>query len=116
PEHIARLTALLDAERISQREADIDLHSRDQSFHRAYPPEVLVWPETTQEVSQIVRFANENQLPITAWGAGTSLEGNPLAVYGGIMMDFSRMSKVVKVRAEDFRSEERRVGKEGRSV
>src|SRR5258706_6905053 len=101
-DHVAWLTTLLGADRVSQREADINLHSRDQSFHGAYPPDVLVWPETAQEVSQILLFANDSSIPVTPWGAGTSLEGNPLAVQGGIMIDFTRMDKIIKIRPEDF--------------
>src|SRR5436305_1120580 len=100
--HVTELTTLLDAERLSVREADLNLHSRDQSFHKAYPPEVVIWPLTTQEVSGVMKFANVKCIPVTAWGAGTSLEGNPLAVEGGILMDLSRMNKIVNIRAEDF--------------
>jgi len=101
-DHVAALTATLDAERVSQRAADLNLHARDQSFHHEQLPEVIVWPETTQEVSAIMRYANEALIPVTPWGAGTSLEGNPIAVQGGIMMDFTRMNKIVQIRPEDF--------------
>ncbi|MEP7289427.1 MAG: FAD-binding oxidoreductase [Chloroflexota bacterium] len=101
-QHIAELTALLDAERVSARTADLDLHARDQSLHAAHPPEIVVWPETTEEVSRVLSYANTACIPVTAWGAGTSLEGNPLAVEGGIMMDLGRMNKILNVRAEDF--------------
>ncbi len=100
--HIATLTAMLDAERVSQRAADLNLHARDQSFHEEHLPEAIVWPDTTEEVSRVLRFANEAHIPVTAWGAGTSLEGNPIAVHGGIMMDFLRMNKIIKIRPEDF--------------
>jgi D-lactate dehydrogenase (cytochrome) len=101
-DHITQLTALLDVERVSARDADLDLHARDQSFHLNHRAEVIVWPETTVEVSKILQFANTAKIPVTAWGAGTSLEGNPLAMYGGIIMDFSRMNKIVNIHAEDF--------------
>src|SRR5690349_9745314 len=101
-QHVAELRAMLDAERVSVRGADLELHSRDQSFHEAHPPDVVIWPQTTQEVSEILRFAHAACIPVTAWGVGTSLEGNPLAVYGGILLDTSRMNRIIEVRAEDF--------------
>src|SRR5579859_198153 len=101
-QHIAALIAMLHADRVSVREADLDLHARDQSFHSARPPEVVIWPRSTEEVSKVLKFANDALITVTAWGAGTSLEGNPLAMYGGIVMDLSRMDKIVAVRAEDF--------------
>jgi D-lactate dehydrogenase (cytochrome) len=100
--HHTALTAIVGADRLSARQADLDLHSRDQSFHEASPPEVILWPETTAEVSAILRFANAERIPVTAWGAGSSLEGNPIPVYGGIVLDFTRMNQIVAVRAEDF--------------
>jgi D-lactate dehydrogenase (cytochrome) len=101
-DHLAELTALLAPERVSARQADLDLHARDQSFHHAAPPEVVVWPLTTAEVSAVLRFASAHCVPVTAWGAGTSLEGNPMAVHGGILLSFSRMDQIVSVRADDF--------------
>src|SRR5215475_12233897 len=99
---VTELIALLDAERVSLREADLNLHARDQSFHKAHPPEVVVWPVSAEEVSRVLKFANAARIAVTAWGAGTSLEGNPLAIYGGIVMDLSRMDKIIEVRTEDF--------------
>src|SRR5258705_6316916 len=86
-QHVTELIALLAEDRVSTRQADLDLHARDQSFHHAYPPEVVVWPQSTEEVSSVLRFANDAHIPVTAWRAGTSLEGNPLAVNGGIVMN-----------------------------
>ncbi len=101
-DHLAALGAILGDERVSAKQADLDLHARDQSFHAPHPPEAVIWPETTEEVRRVVQFANETRIPLTPWGVGTSLEGNPMAVYGGIMLDFGRMTKILKVRPEDF--------------
>jgi D-lactate dehydrogenase (cytochrome) len=101
-QHVTELTALLDNDRVSTRQADLNLHARDQSFHPAQPPEVVIWPQTTDEVSRVLRFANAAHIPVTAWGAGTSLEGNPMAVNGGIVMNLQRMNRIVAIRAEDF--------------
>ncbi|MCC7206544.1 MAG: FAD-binding protein [Anaerolineae bacterium] len=101
-EHLAFLRSCLSPDRVSTSAADRDLHARDQSFHAVRPPDVIVWPETTEEVSNVLRYANRQRIPVTPWGAGSSLEGNPIAVNGGIMLDFARMNRIVSVRAEDF--------------
>ena len=101
-QHVAEICAMFGTEQVSVREADLNLHSRDQSFHEAHPPDMVIWPESTEEVSQILRYAHAACIPVTAWGAGTSLEGNPLAVYGGIILDLSRMNRILDIRAEDF--------------
>jgi D-lactate dehydrogenase (cytochrome) len=63
---------------------------------------VVVWPASTEEVASIVRFAAETGTPITARGAGSSLEGNSIPARGGIVLDLSRMYRVLMVRAEDL--------------
>ena len=86
----------------SLTEADRNLHAKDQSSHAARMPDAVVWPATTAEVSGIVRLANEQRVPIVGWGAGSSLEGNPIPVKGGIVVDFGRMNQIIEVHAEDF--------------
>jgi D-lactate dehydrogenase (cytochrome) len=101
-EHVEFLKTLLGTDSVSTRGADLDQHARDQSFHKAAPPEVVVWVETTQDVAALLKFANETCIPVTGWGAGSSLEGNPMAVHGGIMVNFQRMNRILDIRAEDF--------------
>ena len=86
----------------SAAQADRQLHSRDQSSHKAVLPDAVVWPENTRQVSSVVRFANEHGIPIVGWGAGSSLEGNPIPVKGGIVINFQRMNKIVQIHSEDF--------------
>ena len=62
----------------------------------------MVWPKTTEEVSRILKMANERMIPVTPWGAGSSLEGNPLPVYRGIVLDFQQMDRILAVRSDAF--------------
>ncbi|MEK9161869.1 MAG: FAD-binding oxidoreductase, partial [Chloroflexota bacterium] len=101
-DQIKFLQSIVGEEFVSAKNADLDQHSRDQSFHQAHLPAVVVWPSDTQQVSKVVKFANENLIPVTAWGAGTSIEGNPIPVCGGIVLDVSRMDKILKLYKEDF--------------
>nr|BAL57585.1 glycolate oxidase [uncultured Chloroflexota bacterium] len=88
--------------RVSATQADRAHHSRDQSSYPEHLPDLVVWPQTTAEVRAIVQHANEVRLPVTAWGAGTSLEGNPIPVYGGIVLDFSQMNRILAIHQADF--------------
>lgn len=99
---IEALQAAVSSERISATQADRAQHARDQSSYPASLPDLVVWPRTTAEVSAILRYANEVRLPVTAWGAGTSLEGNPIPVCGGIVLDFRLMNQILEVHADDF--------------
>lgn len=98
----AFLRTVVSSEWVSIAHADREHHSRDRSFHAPHLPDVVVWPETTAQVSAILRYANERRIPVTAWGAGTSLEGHPVPVFGGIVLDFYRMNQILAVHAGDF--------------
>ena len=96
------LIALLSSEQVSTRPADLELASHDESACPPTFPDVVVWPQTTEDVRRVVRYAYEQALALTARGAGSSLEGNPIPVRGGIVADLSRMDRVVTVHAEDL--------------
>ena len=102
PEIISYLAQLVGEENISTRHSDLDLHSRDQSAHEAHVPEVILWVEDVEQVSRVLAYANEKHIPVTAWGAGTSLEGNPIALHGGILISFAHMNKIVAIHVDDF--------------
>src|SRR4030065_341469 len=87
---------------MSKGETVLDLHSKDESFHQSRKPDVVVWPLRTEEISQILKMANERRIPVTPWGAGTSLEGNPIPVEGGILLDLQQMNRILELRAEDL--------------
>jgi D-lactate dehydrogenase (cytochrome) len=102
PEIVQQLIGLLGKESVSTAQADIDLHAHDQSHHDAHPAEVVVFPTQPGGVSDVLRLANENYIPVTPWGVGTSMEGNPIPLHGGILMSFERMNQIVAVHADDF--------------
>jgi len=93
---------IVGSERISMGESILDLHSKDESFHQRQKPDVVVWPFRTEEVSEILKLANEKRIPVTPWGAGTSLEGNPIPVEGGIVLDLQQMNHILEIRREDL--------------
>lgn len=102
PEIISHLAQLVGEENTSTRQSDLDLHAQDQSAHEASCPEAIVWVENVEQVSQVLAYANEKHIPVTAWGAGSSLEGNPIALCGGIMISFQHMNKIVAIHVDDF--------------
>lgn len=102
PDLIARLRAIAGQENVSTAQADLDLHARDQSQHPAHSAEAVIWPESAQQVADILRLANEYRVPVTPWGVGTSLEGNPIPLHGGISLSFERMNRIIEVHADDF--------------
>ena len=96
------LREIVGPERMSTGESVLDLHGKDESFHPRRKPEVVVWPLRAEEISQILRIANERRIPVTPWGAGTSLEGNPIPVAGGIVLDLQQMNHILELVEEDL--------------
>ena len=93
---------IVGSERMSTGDSVLDLHGKDESFHTRRRPDVVAWPLRAEEISQILRMANERRIPVTPWGAGTSLEGNPIPVNGGIVLDLQQMNHVLELREEDL--------------
>jgi D-lactate dehydrogenase (cytochrome) len=102
PEIVQQLISLLGDEFVSTAQADLDLHALDQSHHDAHRAEVVVFPTTAGGVADVLKLANAHCIPVTPWGVGTSMEGNPIPLHGGILMSFERMNQIVAVHADDF--------------
>jgi D-lactate dehydrogenase (cytochrome) len=91
-----------DERRVSTSESVLAQHGDDLSYHPRRDPDVVVFAESTAEVSSVLAFANERRVPVTPFGAGTSLEGHVIPQAGGISLDLSRMDAVLEVRADDM--------------
>ena len=83
--------------------ADRDDHSRDwaTTAAEAVAPDVVVWPESTADVSAVLEAANDQGVPVTPFAAATGTEGNAVPVRGGISLDMTRMDAVLDVRPDD---------------
>ncbi|WP_224823330.1 FAD-linked oxidase C-terminal domain-containing protein [Cognatishimia sp. MH4019] len=89
-------------DRLTRSKSDLDLHGRSESHFATTPPDAVAYPESVEEVAELVKRCATHDCPIIPWGTGTSLEGHALAVRGGICVDFSRMNKVLAVHPEDM--------------
>jgi D-lactate dehydrogenase (cytochrome) len=98
---IASLKQLL-GPRASDAPAVCDHHSHGESYHAPAAPDIVCYPQTTSEVSEIVKIAERCRMPIVPFGAGTSLEGHVHAVHGGISIDLRDMNRVLRVSVADL--------------
>ncbi|MGD9182793.1 MAG: FAD-binding oxidoreductase, partial [Desulfobacterales bacterium] len=102
PTHVKNLQSMVATDRFSTGESVLDLHAKDQSVHPPSRPDAVIWPVNAAEVSEIVKYANDHLIPVTGWGSGSSLEGNPIPVQKGIVLDFVQMNHILNIRVEDF--------------
>ncbi|MFX1258559.1 MAG: FAD-binding oxidoreductase [Promethearchaeota archaeon] len=64
-------------------------------------PDLILMPQITDQVSRILKLANDNKIPATPWGSGTSLSAGPMIPYGGIILDLSQMNKIISISIEN---------------
>ncbi len=95
-----QLSALIGAERVSTTGTDLATHSTDKWFAAA-PPDVVVFAENTEQVSKLLRFANENKIPVTPRGSGVGYVGGCVPLRGGIALSLARMNRIKEINAED---------------
>jgi D-lactate dehydrogenase (cytochrome) len=98
---IDELRTLL-GDRLSTSDSVREHHSHGESWHAPGLPEAVAFPNTTEEVAAIVRACAAARTPIVPFGMGSSLEAHVNAVKGGISIDLTRMTRVVRVSAEDL--------------
>jgi D-lactate dehydrogenase (cytochrome) len=98
---IDALGALL-GDRVSTADSVRDVHGRDESAFPPAAPDAVAFPRSTGEVAAIVRVCGEHGVPVIPFGAGSSVEGQVLAVDGGIAVDTGLMDQVLRVSIEDL--------------
>ena len=80
----------------------LERYAQSEAHHGGHAPQRAAQPTSVEEVQAVVRAAYERRVPLVAYGAGTSLEGNAEPLNGGVSMDLSLMNRVIEVRAEDL--------------
>ncbi|TAK43910.1 MAG: FAD-binding protein [Betaproteobacteria bacterium] len=98
---VAELRALL-GDRVSLAAAVREHHGKDESYFPYALPDAVVFPESTDEVRDIVMICGRHRVPMIPFGVGTSLEGHILAINGGVSIDLSRMNRIVAVHESDL--------------
>lgn len=102
---IEALRALF-GERFSQRVVDRLIYHRDlfpgaqlavRDGQLTHFPDAVVWPETVQDVSALLRLANERKFAVVPYGAGSSVVGGAIALRGGVICDLKRMDRIVQL-------------------
>ena len=79
-------------------EEELERYSQDESgrFY-AHMPEVVIRAENTEEISKVLKLANENLIPVTPRGAGSGVVGGAVPVYGGILLSLEKMNQILEI-------------------
>lgn len=93
---IEQLKEIVDSDHVLYSDMDLELYSYDASLERSRP-DVVVLPDSTEEVSKVVALAHREDIPIIARGSGTNLSGGTVPLKGGILVHFSQMNRILEI-------------------
>ncbi len=79
-------------------------NSKDYTEDFVFYPEVVIFPENKFQISELMKYNNANKIPIVARGAGTGLSGACLPIMGGVVLNFSKMNKIIKLDEINFQA------------
>lgn len=99
---IKKLKNALGIDKVSTNETELFRHSHDESAHPGVLPDVVCFPESTEDVKKIIEIAKECNTAVTPFGVGSGLEGQSIPIKKGISVNLERMDQVIDFSPEDM--------------
>ena len=94
---ISKLEKIVGKEAVLTSKEDLNAYSYDGTTIWAHMPDVVVLPTSSEQVSQILKLANENRIPVTPRGGGTNVSGGSIPIKGGIVLCTTKMNKILDI-------------------
>lgn len=103
---VKKLSEIVGEEYTSTKQADLVAYSKDYQLitnrwimEGSLPAQahVIVWPKSEKEISDIMKLANKEKIPVIPYGEGSGVVGAAIPVYGGIMLDMKRLNKMIEL-------------------
>ncbi len=101
PEVLKKLKQIVGAGNVLVEPEKVEPYGAD-AVKEKFPPEAVIFPESTEEMVRILKLANEYLFPVTARGGGVGYTGGAVPVDGGIVIGTDRMNKIVEINADDL--------------
>jgi glycolate oxidase len=101
PEVLDKLKLIVGAENLLVEPSKVEPYGAD-AVKEKFPPEAVVFPENTREMTEILKLANEFLFPVTARGGGVGYTGGAVPVDGGIVVGTDRMNKIIEINVDDL--------------
>ncbi len=98
---LAALRAIVEG-RLSTHESVLDQHGHDESAFTPSRPSAVVMVNSTEEASRVLAYCNKERITVVPFGAGTSLEGHVVPIFGGVSLDLTNMNRILDTRPEDL--------------
>jgi glycolate oxidase len=84
-------------ENVTITKENLTQYGSDETENLCYPPDVVLFPTTEFQISDIVKYCNQNSIAVTPRGAGTGLSGGALPVYGGVCISMKYFNSIIKI-------------------
>jgi len=97
PEHISSFEKIVGKDCVLFDAGSLDKYSSDETEDLKFLPEVVLKPNTPEQISEILKICNKENIPLTPRGAGTGLSGGALPVFGGVILSTERLNKILEI-------------------
>ena len=107
----SKLSEIVGNKNVSDNEIDILAYNKDTTLlaynwtlegKLAGLPDFIVWPDTAEQISSILKLANEEKIPVIPFSEGSGVVGGAIPIYGGIMLDMKKFNKVIEINDKDL--------------
>ena len=97
PEILLQIKQIIGEKYTFTDEETIINYGHDETEDLNFPPNVVIQPKNAEEISKILKIANQNKIPVTPIGGQTGLSGGALCVFGGIGLSLKRLNKIIEI-------------------
>ncbi|OPX97463.1 MAG: putative FAD-linked oxidoreductase [Syntrophorhabdus sp. PtaB.Bin006] len=99
---VAELQKVVGKENVLTKKEALRAYSYDGTTSWVHEPDVVVFPTSTQHVSEILKIANAEKVPVTPRGGGTNVSGGSIPIQGGIVLCTTKMNKILRIDKENL--------------
>lgn len=92
-----QIKAIIGADAVFTDQNDLENYSHDETEDLHFYPQVVVKPQTPEQVSELMKLANQHQIPVTPRGGGTGLSGGALPINGGLLFAMEKFNKILEI-------------------
>ena len=103
-EFISQLKNLMGEAFVLSQQSELAAYAQDETEDLTYFPEVVVKPHTAEEISQVLKWCNQYNVPLTPRGAGTGLSGAALPIYGGLLLSMEQFNSILEIDEQNLQA------------
>jgi len=103
-EFISQLKSLMGESFVLTKQSELAAYAQDETEDLTYFPEVVVKPHSAEEISQVLKWCNQYNVPLTPRGAGTGLSGAALPIYGGLLLSMERFNSILEIDEQNLQA------------